>query len=576
MQPYQLPLILSTRIPSPSYCATLLPLPLAPNDDSSSRLLAELLELPAISTTAPVVLASETPLPAKPLTRQRVNTRGTFGGFTFHSESTKPSSSPVGDDWFTQLPPKVRKAQFTLAEQVLLAQQSSTCIPPRRSHTHSHGNYTLTSSKRLRQSASTLTCSSSSGAMPGARPSSSYSRRTSHESHNSRLDDYPTSPRESSFTRGIGVFKQSPKIGHRAFSRPSLRHQQVSTCETIEDASSVEEATPRQYLRDPATQQKLKLYFGTDEKFAEILEHGFPVSSSRDVQQDAPKPTRPQPNHRKRTAISDYQKALRRDSLSFLDDPEDEGEEDDADDDDEIDERSDYSTRRINAGGHYQLNDDGCYSPVYASSISSSSTNDLDTSPSTPRMSAQPQPFVATMTTLPSMPSTSSMGMESKLFSPAFLFGCDRESTLRVTLTRPEYRPVDEKVESQTPLQRPGYWDSRLLSTETSSVTYPICYDSEMEDEQAFKDDQDFDDTNYQIDLMRPSMDLLALEPLQILPDHAAIATLTKATRKENRDNAVRGIINRVRSSRTLEQVQSRPRVQSNPHSHPHGSWTCM
>ena len=415
--------------------------------------------------------------------------------------------------------------------------------------------------------------------MSGARPSSSYSRRTSHESHNSRLDEYPTSPRESSFARGIGRIKQSPKLGHRAFSRPSLRHKQVSTCETIEDASSVEEATPRQYLRDPATQQKLKLYFGTDEKFAEILEHGFPVSSSRDVQEAAPKPTRPQPDHRKRTAISDYQKALRCDSLSFLDDPEDEeekedGEEDTNDDDD--DDKSNYATRRMNAGGHYQLNDDGCYSPVYASSISSSSTNDPDTSPSTPRMSAQPQPFVATMSTLPSMPSTSSMGMESKLFSPAFLFGCDRESTLRVTLTRPEYHGVDEKAQPQPQQQRPGYWNSRLLSTETSSITYPICYESEVEDEQAFKDDQDLDDTEYQIDLMRPSMDLLALEPLQILPDHAAIATLTKAARKENRDNAVRGIINRVCSSRTLEQVQSRPRVQSNPHSPPHSSWTCM
>jgi len=412
--------------------------------------------------------------------------------------------------------------------------------------------------------------------MSDARPRSSYSRRTSHESHNSRLDDYPTSPRESSFARSINRIKQSPKIGHRAFSRPSLRHKQVSTCETIEDASSVDEATPRQYLRDPATQQKLKLYFGTDEKFAEILEHGFPVSSNRDVQEDAPKPTRPQPNLRKRTAISDYQKALKCDSLSFLDDPEDEEEDEAEDDADDDDDKSNYATRRMNAGGHYQLNDDGCYSPVYASSISSTSTNDIDTSPATPRMSAQPQPFVATMTTLPSMPSTSSMGMESKLFSSAFLFGCDRESTLRVTLTRPEYRAVDEKVQSQPLQQRPGFYPSRLLSTSTSSTTYPIIYQPEIEDEEEFKDDQAMDDTDYQIDLMRPSMDLLALEPLQILPDHAAIAELTKAARKENKDNAVRGIINRVRSSRTLEQVQSRPRVQSNPHSPPHSSWTCM
>jgi hypothetical protein len=411
--------------------------------------------------------------------------------------------------------------------------------------------------------------------MSGPRPSSSYSRRTSHESHNSRLDDYPTSPRESSFARGISRIKQSPKIGHRAFSRPSLRHKQGATCETIEDTSSVEEATPRQYLRDPATQQKLKLYFGTDEKFAEILEHGFPVSSGRDVQEDAPKPTRQQPNLRKRTAISDYQKALRGEDLSFLDDPEDdEKEEDTNEDDDDDDDRSNYATRRMHAGGHYQLNDDGLYSPVYASSISSSSTDEVDTAPSTPRMSAQPQPFVATMSTLPSMPSTSSMGMETKLFSPAFLFGCDRESTLRVTLTRPEYRVVDEKVQPQPQQQRPAYWNSRLLSTSNSSIAYPICYESEVEDEGAFKDDQPMDETDYEIDLMRPSMDLLALEPLQILPDHAAIATLTKAAKKENKDSPVRGIINRVRSSRTLEQVQSRPRVQSNPH--PHSSWTCM
>lgn len=341
-----------------------------------------------------------------------------------------------------------------------------------------------------------------------------------------------------------------PRRRPRALSRSSPQVDNIDPSGT-NNLPTIPDITPRHYLGDPATQRQLKLFFGTDEKFDEVLEYGFPVENGLEVQVEAPKPTRPQPNLRTRTAIADYQKALKSDSLSFLDEDEDD-EDDDVDHDHQLETEIEHPNT---AEPEHELYHERPSADSHLSSRSSVSSIDLD-SPATPRLSTQEESFVATLSDhtddLTSMPSISSLS-ESKLFSPSFLFGCDRNATLRITLTRPDISkstktPVTQPDEKKN-LTRPG------MSTKAEKIVSHYGYDAQQtatfDMEAAFEDEeQDARDVEQRlaVDLMRPNMDLLALEPLQFLPDHTAITTLTSKSRRKGIDATIQGMLTRMRT----------------------------
>jgi len=233
---------------------------------------------------------------------------------------------------------------------------------------------------------------------------------------------------------------------------------------------------------------KLKLYSGSKEKFDEVLVYGFPATEEQsEMRPITPKPTRPPPNMRaKMVAISDYQKALKFDSLAFLDDTDDDDEydydDDDSDDEGEIDDNDQNDDEQV----EYCYDIPTCKSRGSKSEISLNyDTTPMDGSPlSTP-------------------------------FSSGRFFGLDRDSTLRITLTRPEVRIVN--------------------------VQDPVNADDTT---------NNLDDDDKSRARPRPA-DLLALEPLEILPDHTAFATLSKQTTKSslasNKDNVMKNMLTKMK-----------------------------
>jgi len=258
---------------------------------------------------------------------------------------------------------------------------------------------------------------------------------------------------------------------------------------------------PPRYLHDPKTQTTLQLYFGSEEKFNEVLVYGFPSTDEQPetVTETPPKPSRPPPNSRaKMIAISDYQKALKSDTLAFLDDSEDDDEYDYYDDDDDDDDNDDEDVVDVNN----DLNDEheqveycydipACKTRRSKADLLSDYDNYVNNSVPTPLNDL----------------STS----QSRPFSAGRFFGLDRDSTLRITLTRPEVRVVDDV-------------------------------------KQLVEDDNDIDRSAH-------STDLLALEPLEILPDHTAFAMLSKQTTtrsslSNNKDNAMKNMMKKRQSKR--------------------------
>jgi len=249
---------------------------------------------------------------------------------------------------------------------------------------------------------------------------------------------------------------------------------------------------PPRYLHDPKTQTTLQLYFGSEEKFNEVLVYGFPSTDEQPetVAETPPKPTRPPPNSRaKMIAISDYQKALKSDSLAFLDDSEDDDEYDYYDNDDDEDENE---VNNDLDDEHEQV--EYCYDiPAYKTRRSKSDLfPDYDN-------------YMNNSTNLNEVSAS-----QSRPFSAARFFGLDRDSTLRITLTRPEVRAVDNVLQS---------------TDEDNAV-----------DEAAYP------------------ADLLALEPLEILPDHTAFAMLSEQTTRSSlsssKDNAMKNMLKRRQARR--------------------------
>lgn len=270
----------------------------------------------------------------------------------------------------------------------------------------------------------------------------------------------------------------------------SLRPRKASTSEMFSPMSPNPRKTAPRYLHDPETQTKLKLYFGSEEKFDEVLVYGFPSTDEQAgiVAGTPPKPTRPPPNSRaKMIAISDYQKALKHDSLAFLDESEDDNDDYDyyEDDDDDDEAENDVNNDPNDEHEHVEY----CYDipacktrrskadlfPDYDNCVNNS-VHDFPTSQSRP-------------------------------FSAGRFFGLDRDSTLRITLTRPEVRAVDNvqnSVEDRNDTDGPAH-----------------------------------------------ATDLLALEPLEILPDHTALAMLSKQTTpsslSSNKEHAIKNMFTRMK-----------------------------
>jgi len=237
---------------------------------------------------------------------------------------------------------------------------------------------------------------------------------------------------------------------------------------------------------------KLKLYFGSEEKFDEVLMYGFPSTDEQpETVTDIPKPTRTPPNLRaKMTAISDYQKALKNDSLAFLDDTDDDDGYDYYDNEDE-NENDDNTNHDEREQVEYCYDLPACKSRKSNVGLFPDYDNYVNNS--------MPPP----LTPLDDFPTS-----QNRPFSAGHFFGLDRDSTLRITLTRPEVHVVN--------------------------VQNPV-------------DADDIDESP----VWSHSTDLLALKPLEILPDHTAFAVLSKQTTKSslysNKDNVVKNMLTRMK-----------------------------
>jgi hypothetical protein len=474
-----------------------------------------------------------------------------------------------GDDWYSQLPPKVRRAQFSAAEQAFIkcGNASLITIGP---------TSVISPQSQLRKSASASACFSSFSAMSDTTsPSSNYTPRPSVDSVSSKLNYYGIDP-----SQALPAKLVSRSHPPRSYQLPRLRRRvTIKQQEVIDEVlTPSRRPAPLQYLRDPETQMKLKLYFGSEEKFDEVLEYGFPLAPDAEEEQaEAPKPTVPQiSDTRKRRALADYQKALRGDDLSFLDDSE---EEDEADEEQEIERSASIADDSTN--DDYILSSTLPSQDVSNSLSSSTSSIDFD-SPLTPQLLASPMyPTItnssSALPTSTSPPNHNVAGTSpSKLFSPAMLFGSDRETTLRVTLTRPEFREPEDLIygweqrrQQDSRMKKPSLTPIRTRTDTNASASASTTTTLESENTiiayttatTVMKDDDIYVDASSSTDSFTDlyeyndpyAHDLLALAPLpKDLPDHAAIAFLTQAGKKDEWDSrrVMRDMLMRMKTSR--------------------------
>lgn len=376
-----------------------------------------------------------------------------------------------------------------------------------------------------------------------------YTPRLSLEASVTRQSNYGYSSPDSGVKQLSGRPSISSWTTPRTLRRPS-KQSGVLTSKSGTGSPSTNKPIPVQYLKDPETRMKLKEYLGSsDELFDEVIERGFPSPTQLENEGEPPKPTQVRQSRRKLTAIADYQRALKEDSLAFLDvsDDDDDEADDDLDNNDEdlfAAQSAPAMTTIPEAVGntHYH---------------SGTALSDGPDTPITPRNTTFP-------TTQSSDASPRSALSRDRLFTPSFVFGGDRDPTLRITLTRPELRASDDEIygwQQQVSREQSAH-EVKTSYNNASQSTFKTIISSFSEDtmkEVAFyggeaKDSQyvvDNDDAHYEDeDPYRPSMDALALDPLPILPDHAAIGLLTKASRKD-RKGSVKSRLAGMASSRT-------------------------
>ncbi len=202
----------------------------------------------------------------------------------------------------------------------------------------------------------------------------------------------------------------------RLSQRKSWPHPKGTSATSVYHTQS-----PSQYYQDPEARMKLKIYLASPQKFQEVLEYGFPSFTSS----EAERPNVERLSFAADRASNDAQTFLRNNTLSFLDN-----------DDEDEDERSGFS----DAAESYDASiDDDKFTLGNHSLVRHSNTYKFEPT-----------------TKLLSRPSRGS----SSLHRPSHdrhlpRWNGSREMTLRMTLTKPEFRDPEENLDG---------WQARPLA----------------------------------------------------------------------------------------------------------------